>query len=239
MRYPRNGEYNTYSPYYIGIRDNEQTSYKDFSKYPHLPKDWEKMLTTEFFITFILFHRFCKSKEIICHLCYGDVKTSIKILSLVNDFIRSKNTPLPFIEGVLNNALYVFELKDSLEFIRLDTLFQLNDNKNTITKEKMDTEEKLSLFEYLCEERESHINLVLYILYSIGKAIEKYGNIYQYFQLNKLKLEWIQYFLIELKTDPIMKEDFKKNNTLIISQHTDLMNVIQESIIKKLGFESD
>ena len=170
---------NTYSPYYIGIRDNEQTSYKDFSKYPHLPEDWEKMLSTEFFITFVLFHGYCKSKEIICHLCYGHEKTSVKILSLINIFIRSKNTPLPFIDKILSNALNVFELKDALEFVRLDTLFQLNDNKNIGNKEPIDIEENKPLFEYLYEERENHINLVLYILYNIGKSIEKYDIVYK------------------------------------------------------------
>ena len=228
---------NTYSPYYIGIRDNEQTSYKDFSKYPHLPEDWEKMLSTEFFITFVLFHGYCKSKEIICHLCYGHEKTSVKILSLINIFIRSKNTPLPFIDKILSNALNVFELKDALEFVRLDTLFQLNDNKNIGNKEPIDIEENKPLFEYLYEERENHINLVLYILYNIGKSIEKYDIVYKYFVKNKNKIEWIKYFLNELKNNLKMRTEFLKNNNFIMTQHPDLIHVIQESLIKKLGFD--
>ena len=159
-------------------------------------------------------------------------------MSLVNVFIRSKNPLLPFIEKVFNNALSVFELKDALEFIRVDTLFQLNDEKNSENKEPIDTEE-YTLFEYYYEIREEHILLVLNMLYNVGKALEKYEIIRQYFVKYKNKIEWIKYFLVELKSDPKMKEDFIKNNGFIMNLHPDLMQVIQESIIKRFGFDSD
>ena len=228
----------SYSPYFTGRKKiDSNNSYIDFSKYPHLPKNWENMISIEFFIQYVLSHSYFKKKEIICHLCYGDEKTSVKILSIINAFIRSKNTLLTFMEKVFNNTLNVFELKDALVFIRLDTLFQLNDDKNSENKEPIDTEE-YTLFEYYYEIREKNIFLVLYMLYNIGKAMEKYEIISQYFIKYKNKLEWIKYFLIELKSDPKMKEDFIKNNTFIMNHHPDLMKVIQESIIKRFGFDS-
>ena len=230
----------SFSPYFTGRRnlsDNNFSSYIDFNKYPHLPKNWEKMLSIEFFINFVLFNPNFKSKEIICHLCYGDEKTSNKILSLLNQFIRQKNVMIPFIEKVFNTAINVFEIKDALEFTRLDTLFQLNEENNIDNKEPCDIEES-NLFDYLYESRENHINLVLYMLYNIGKAIEKYSIVSQYFEKNKSKLIWINYFLIELKSDPKMKEDFSKNNSFIMKQHPDLFQVIQQSLIIRFGLDS-
>ena len=231
----------TFSPYFTGRRNlsgESNSSYIDFSKYPHLPNNWEKMLSIEFFLTFVLFHSSSKSKEIICHLCYGDENTSNKILSLVNQFIKQKNVFIPFIEKVFNNAINVFELKDALEFTRLDTLFQLNDENNIDNKEPCDIEEN-NLFDYYYEEREKHINLVICMIYNIAKAIEKYAIISQYFEKNKSKLIWINYFLIELKSDPKMKEDFSKTNAFLLNQHPDLLKVIQESIIKRFGLDSN
>ena len=230
----------TYSPFFTGRRLNSGNrnieSYIDFSKLPHLPKNWEKMISIEFFVTFVLFHDFCKSKEILCHLCYGDEKISVKILSLVNQFIKSKTVFLPFIEKVFKNTLSVFELKDALEFVRLDTLFQLNDENNTENKEPSEVEE-YNLFDFYYEVREKHINLVLYMLYNVGKAIEKYDIVCQYFEKNKNKIIWINYFLIELKSDLKMKDDFLKNNMFIMNQHPDLLSVIQNSIIKRFGLD--
>ena len=231
----------TFTPFFTGRRnlsDENNSSFIDFSKYPHLPNNWEKMLSMEFFINFVLFHPCFKSKEIICHLCYGDEKTSNKILSLVNQFIKSKNMFIPFIEKVFNNAISVFELKDALEFTRLDILFQLNDENNLDNKEPCDIEEN-NLFDYYYEEREKHINLILCMIYNIAKAIEKYSIVSQYFEKNKIKLIWINYFLIELKSDPKMKEDFSKNNTFLLNQHPDLLKVIQEFIIKRFGLDSN
>ena len=231
----------TFSPYFTGRRnlsEEHNSSYIDFSKYPHLPDNWEKMLSIEFFINFVLFHSFSKSKEIICHLCYGDESTSNKILSLLNQFIKQKNVFIPFIEKVFNNAINVFELKDALEFTRLDTLFQLNDENNIDNKEPCDIEDS-NLFDYYYEEREKHINLVLCMLYNFAKAIEKYSIISQYFEKNKSKIIWINYFLMELKTDPKMKEDFSKNNAMIMNQHPDLLQVIQKSIIKRFELDSN
>ena len=169
---------------------------------------------------------------------FCDEKISIKILSLVNKFIKSKNIPLPFLETVFNNTLSVFELKDALEFIRVETLFELNDDENNMDKDPIDFETNNNLFDYLYEEREKNIILVLYILYNTAKAIEKYGIISKYFEKNKNKIEWIKYLVIELKNNPKMKDDYLKNNTLLVQQHPDFMHVIQEQMIQRLGFDS-
>ena len=229
------------SPFFSGGRKMQKATEEygmDFSNYPHLPQKWEKMLSIEFFINFVLYHKSCKSKEVICHLCYGDEKTSVKILSLVNEFIRSKNVPLPFLEEVFNNAISVFNLNDALGFIRVETLFQLNFDENNSNKEPIENEQ-IGLLDYYCEERETNINLILYMLYNIAKAIERYGIVQQHFEKYKNKIEWVKYFLIELKSDPNMKESFLQNNTFILKEHPDLMQVIQESLIKKFGFNDE
>ena len=44
-----------YSPFFNNRKLNsDNDNYKDFSKYPQLPKNWEKMLSTEFFVNFVL-----------------------------------------------------------------------------------------------------------------------------------------------------------------------------------------
>ena len=78
---------------------------------------------------------------------------------------------------------------------------------------------------------------MVYILYNIGKSIEKYDIVYKYFVKNKNKIEWIKYFLNELKNNLKMRTEFLKNNNFIMTQHPDLIHVIQESLIKKLGFD--
>lgn len=77
-----------------------------------------------------------------------------------------------FIEKVFNNILCVFDFKDNLDFIKDETLFELND-KNY--EEPIDLETwHNTLFDYLEEQKETSMKIVLSIIYHIGKAIEKY-----------------------------------------------------------------
>ena len=218
---------NTYSPFFTNIKI--ETGVINWSKYPVLPKNWEKILTTEFYINFLINYNYEKSKELTSHLCYCDEKVSVYILNLVCQFMKTKAF-MPFKEKVFNNSLYVFDLKDNLELIRVDALFELNDKTN---EEPIDTEHNKILFEYLEAEKENSLKDSLLMLYCIGKAIEKYEVIGHYFDKNKNKLGWIGVFINKIKTDQTTKEKYIKESGYILNQHPDLLEVIQKNLIKR------
>ena len=221
---------NRYSPYFLNRKINfGDENIPDWSHLPSLPQNWDKILTTEFYINYMLYHNYAKSKEITCHLCYCDEEVSVKIMKLVCGFIKSK-TFMPIIEKAFNNILCVFDLKDNLELIRVDALFELNDK---INQEPVDLEQHKILFEYLEDEKENSIKFVLLMLYSFGKAIENYDVIAQYFDKNKSKLGWIGTFIFKIKNDQITKEKFIKESGYILNQHPDLLQVIQDNLIKR------
>ena len=167
--------------------------------------------------------------EVTCHLCYYDEQVSVQILSLVCQFMKSKSF-LPLIEKVFNISLCVFDIEDNLNSVRVDALFELNDK---INEEPVDTEHQKILFEYLEREKETSLKDVLVILYSIGKAIEKYKVIGKYFDKNKNKLGWIATFISKIKNDPATKEKFVKESGYILNQHPDLLEGIQNNLIKR------
>jgi hypothetical protein len=222
----------SYSPYFLNRKQNStnEINYYDWSQYPCLPNNWEKILSIEFYVNCILFSPYSKSKEISCHLSYYDEQTSFKILKLVCEFSKTK-TFFPFIEKVFNNVLCVFDLKDNLDLIRADALFELDD-KNY--EEPIDVEEQhKTLFNYFEEQKEDNMKFILIMLYNIGKAIEKYDVISKYFEKNKNKLEWIAKFIFMIKNDQNTKDKFIKDSGYILNQHPDLLQVIQESIIQR------
>ena len=220
----------TYSPYFLNRKKNlEYENIPDWSYYPSLPQNWDKILTTEFYVHFMLYHNYSKWKEITCHLCYCDEEVSVKIMKLVCEFIKSK-TFMPMVEKVFNNALYVFDLKDNLEHIRVDALFELNDK---INQEPVELEQHKILCQYLEDEKENSIKFVLLMLYCFGKAIENYDVIAQYFDNNKNKLGWIGTFIFKIKNDQITKDKFIKECGYILNQHPDLLQVIQDNLIKR------
>ena len=218
---------NTYSPFFTNIKI--ETDVINWSKYPILPKNWEKILTFEFYINFLLNYNQARPKELTSHLCYCNEQVSVQILNLVCQFMKTK-TFMPLIEKVFNNSLCVFDLKDDLELIRVDALFELNDK---ISEEPIDTEQNKILFEYLEGEKENSLKDTLLMLFCIGKAIEKYEVIGQYFDKNKNKLEWIGEFINKIKTDPATKERYIKESGYILNQHPDLLEVIQNNLIKR------
>ena len=218
---------NTFSPYFTNIKIEK--GIVNWSKYPTLPKNWEKILTFEFYINYLLNYNYARPKELTCHLCYCDEQVSVQILNLVCQFMKTK-TFMPLIEKVFNNSLSVFDLKDNLELIRVDALFELKDK---INEEPIDTEQNKILFEYLEGEKDNSLKDTLLMLYCIGKAIEKYEVIGQYFDKNKNKLEWIGTFINKIKTDPATKERYIKESGYILNQHPDLLEVIQNNLIKR------
>jgi hypothetical protein len=200
------------------------------SPYPTLPKNWEKILTNEFYIHFILFHPYSKSKEITCHLCFCDETVSVIIMKLVCEFLKSR-TFLPMIEKVFNNVIGVFDLNDNLNIIRVEALFELGD-KNS---DDVDELERKTLFEYYNENKEKIMQNVLLMLYNIAKAIENYEIIEQYFANHKNKIEWIGGYINKIKSDLAMKNNFEKSCKYIMNIHPDLMKKINENFIKKYG----
>ena len=223
-----------YSPFFTNRKvQGQNENYIDFSRYPQLPKDWEKMLSTQFFINYVLLNAFSKSREIICHLCFCDENASVKILSLVNRFMREVNY-VQYAERVFNNALSVFELKDALEFIRVKFLFQLEDESNS--NEINDDMEQNALFDFYYKERDNSTAFVLCMIFNIAKAIEKYGTIFKYFEKNKNKIEWVPYFIMEVQSNEKMKDNIMKSN--ILNEHPDIITVINEKMVKKLNIEN-
>ena len=224
-----------YSPFFTNRKlQSQNENYIDFSRYPQLPKDWEKMLSTQFFINYVLLNTFSKSKEIICHLCFCDENTSVKILSLVNKFMREVNY-VAYAERVFNNTLSVFELKDALEFIRVKSLFQLVDESNN-SNEINDDMEQNALFDFYYKERENSTVFVLSMIFNIAKAIEKYGTIFTYFEKNKNKIDWVPYFIMEVQSNEKMKDNIMKSN--ILNEHPDIIQVINEKMVKRLNVEN-
>ena len=226
---------NSYSPFFSNRKNknSDDPYFIDWSKYPSLPNNWEKILFLEFYNYFILFNANAKSKEITCHLNYCDEQTSYKMMRLVCEFSKTK-TFVAIIEKVFTNALSVFDLQDDLALIRVDALFELND-KNY--EEPVELEKHKTLFEHLQEEVDKSMKYVLIMLYNIGKAIEKYDIINDYFENNKNKLGWIAKFIFKIKHDQITKDKFLKESGFILNQHPDLLQIIQENIIKRFNLE--
>ena len=122
-------------------------------------------------------------------------------------------------------------MKDNLDLVRVDALFELND-KNY--EEPIDLEDiHKTLFSHLEEQKEISMKFVLLMLYNIGKAIEKYDIINKYFEKNKNKLTWIAKLIFMIKNDQNTKDKFVKDSGYILNQHPDLLQVIQESIIQR------
>ena len=221
-----------FSPYFSYKKRNttEESYFTNWLEYPQLPKNWEKILSMEFYIHYILEHPYSRSKEITGHLSFIDEKVSIQILKLICEFTKSTSF-VPLIEKVFNNVLCVFDLKDNLEIIRADALFELNDNN--INEEPVDMEFHKNLFDYLEQEKNNSMKKVLLILYNIGKAIENYEIVAHYFENYKSKLSWIGTFIFNIKNDQNTKDRFVNNCGYILNQHPDLLKVIQENLINR------
>jgi hypothetical protein len=220
-----------YSPYFSNQKINQENDSEinfDICNYPKLPDNWTILLSTQFFLINVLLNYNSMPKEIICHLCYCDDNVSIKILTLLNEYLRFKNVMIQVKEKIFKNALNVFELKDNLQIIRAETLFQLNFSV------KDDDLEQKGLFEFFFEERENSIALVLDILYAISESFDKYETIYNYFEKNKIKIKWIKEYIKQIKTDEKLKDKFNRNCSFVLAVHKDLLDKIEESFCNKL-----
>ena len=215
---------NNETPYYALTRPlNEEN--KDFSLCPKLPKDWEKMITKSFFIDYILSSKDTSCNKVLCHLCYGDESTSVKIMKLINNLLKEKSYRYKQYEIIFSNLGSLFEMNDSLTNIRLEALFELESKDNGNGQQ--------TLIDFYFNTKYELPLLVLEGLLIISKAIEAYKNVYEYFKKNKNKLEWVKDYYMEFFSD----ED--KHNLCvylenIINIHPDVFEVIETQIINKL-----
>ena len=193
----------------------------DLFLYPKLPNDWEKILTKEFFLDYILANNNINTKQILCHLCYEDESLSVKIMKLVNNFLKQKFYHYPEVEDISLNACNVFDLDDSFTEKRLEILFEL---------EKSDNEEE-TLIEFYISLKNQFPMIVLDGLFILSKAIEKHKSIFDYFKKNKNKLEWVKEYYLDFFDD---KGNMTQNLANILSKHPDLFQVIESQLINKL-----
>ena len=188
----------------------------DINKYPQLPIDFDKIYTSDFIIYYILNNNTdFNLEEMLCHLCWENELSSFKIMFMINSFLKNNYYPYPFTENVFFNVIKIFNLNDSFTHKRLETLFELGDDDNK------------SLINFYYENRYKLYVLVADGLYFIAKAIEKYNNIFEYFKMNKSKVEWVKQFYVELIEN-------KFNISFLVQVHPDIYSAIEDNIINKL-----
>ena len=182
------------------------------------------MLTKKFLLDYILaenqIHN--NSSQIICHLCYGDENVSIKILKLVNDFLKQKTHKFSFCENISFNAFKIFEINDSFTRKRLETLFELENNENN----------NKTLIECILNERYKMPAHTLDKIFILATAIQKYNCVYEYFNKNKDKVKWVNNYYMEF---------FMESNNLsqylgeILNYHPNIFEFIEDNFINRLG----
>jgi hypothetical protein len=183
-----------------------------------LPNNINIIFDQEFFINFVSSYN-CPS-ELVCHLCFEDENISIKILSEINSYLRQTNSRIKTMENVFTKICNVFSINDSLTELRLETLFQLNSNEPGI----------IPLFDYYYNERQTEF--VLDILFNLSSVMYQYDAISEYFIKNKLKIQWIYGYFIDLKEEGFLNDVYNKVN----SYHPEFIQIIEEGLINRLNF---
>jgi hypothetical protein len=194
----------------------------DLSLYPKLPNDWEKILTRDFFLEYILSNNIINTKNILCHICYEDENISNKIMKLVNNYLKHPYYAFFDKENIFLNTFEIFELNDSLINKRLNTLFELEEREDQNTE---------SLIEFYKRIKDQMPILTLDILYLFSKAVEKHFKMFEYFKKNKDKFDWINAYYISFYDD---KGNLPQNVTNILNKHPDLLQVIEYQFINRL-----
>jgi hypothetical protein len=123
-------------------------------------------------------------------------------------------------ENVFTKICNVFSINDSLTELRLETLFQLNSNEPGI----------IPLFDYYYNERQTEF--VLDILFNLSSVMYQYDAISEYFIKNKLKIQWIYGYFIDLKEEGFLNDVYNKVN----SYHPEFIQIIEEGLINRLNF---
>ena len=117
----------------------------------------------------------------------------------------------------------------------LETLYDKISEMFNLDEINYDIEQN-ALFDFYYKERENSTVFVLSMIFNIAKAIEKYGIIFSYFEKNKNKIVWVPYFIMEVQSDVKMKDNIMKSN--ILNEHPDIIQVINEKMVKKLKIEN-
>ena len=188
----------------------------DITKYQTLPLNFEKIYIQEFIIYYLLNNNNENIEQILCHLCWEDESVSIKIIYIVNNFLKINYYTYPLFENVFFNIMNIFKIKDSFTHKRLDALFELEDEVNDKT-----------LIKFYIENKNTNYILVLESLYIISKTIEKYDIVFEYFKKNKNKVEWVKEYYTEFF-------DNKYNISFLNKIHPDTLSAIESLFINKL-----
>ena len=194
----------------------------DLLFYPKLPIDWEKILTREFFIENILLNNIINPKNILWHICYEDENISIKVMKLVNKYLKQPYYAFFEKEDIFLNTFEIFELNDSLTDKRLNALFELEEREDPNTE---------SLIDFYKRIKDQMTILTLDILYIFAKGVEKHIKIFEYFKKNKDKFEWINTYYFGIFDD---KGNLPQNVTNIYNKHPDIFQVIEYQFINRL-----
>ena len=212
------------SPYFIAINPNyynkqEDNNINNFDLYPKLPNNINVIFQEEFLIKFLTSHN-C-TNELICHLCFEDENISTNLLIVINDYLRQINNKINIVEIVFNKICSLFFMNDSLTNLRLETLFQLNSNDP----------QSLSLFDYYDNVKDTEF--VLNFIFNLASAMYQYEPIFQYFLNYKNKIQWIYPYFYELKEQGFLNDNYGK----VHSYHPEFMQIIEEGLINRLGFD--
>ena len=194
----------------------------DLSLYPKLPNDWEKILTKEFLLEHILSNNAINSKNILWHICYEDENVSVKVMKLVNNYLKQPYYIFFDKEDIFLNTFEIFELDDSLTDKRLNALFELEEKED----QKAD-----SLVEFYLKIKNQWPILALQALFLFSKAIEKHYKVFEYFKKNKSKFDWVNAFYINFFDD---KGNLPPNVINLQNKHPDLLQSIEYQFIIRL-----
>ena len=203
------------------MRFSQKFDSPNFELYPKLPSHWEEIISEKFLFYHLLSDQNDYSGNILCHLCYEDESTSIKVLKMFRKYLKQKYYPYPSIEYINKNTYKLFEIVDSYTNIRLETLFEL---------EKPQKENE-TLFDYYINIKCQLPNVVLEGLFLLAKAIQQYKNLYEYLKKYRNKVKWVNEFYLESIID---SNNLNQKYAYILNVHPDLFEVIETHFINRL-----
>ena len=211
------------SPFFIPCSNfNEENS--DFSSYPKIPENWDKYLEYYFF-NYGAFSERNDSATILYHTSFYDKEISILIMKLLNFCLKNILLYLSNIDNILLKVCEVFNLNDDLNEIRIQTLFELEQNNS---KEE-------SLIDFYIRIKDQNPYIVCFGIYALAKIIVHHQKVYEYFMKNKNSVLWVKdyYVVMMINSEDKNSEFYKKIENLVI-KYPDLYQVIENNFVNKL-----